>query len=446
MVSVSRRQKLATLPASLLKNIRGAAALKCYDFILEDSSMTTVIQEHKIFNYFHGNLEQNHISQVDLLLKGYGEYSRLFDEEVKIVTDKDASDKELDSVRQLVLKDIFTGTSAIRYTSNVHITRELLVSPKKTKPNEKATARYIVELAKLSIKNIKKAIVIAEEWLNNGELPSGQTWDDLYHHVLETHEDNGTGYFTGFLGFVCFTKYNSGGENNLVSMAMDDNENIGGDNGRDGARKKAKLDKNTTRSVDVSVEESPFKALSLTLEQRIGIAELSKLEEAIWRDDMQSSITNLNNKRTALLTERSQAMELAKCVCPTFDKNDEYWKNVLKLSNEITEVKTDIDILEAERDKKLTEKSNKSLVKEFIDGLKKSPTKPRKVTHIEDVNNELDRSSTTFDDEAKENTLENTRPEAIDIPDIETSGKDVDSNDNTSSKSSVGVATMISDL
>ena len=42
-------------------------------------------------------------------------------------------------------------------------------------------------------------------------------------------------------------------------MAMDDNENIGGDNGRDGVRRKAKLDKNTTRSVDVSVEIFPFK-------------------------------------------------------------------------------------------------------------------------------------------------------------------------------------------
>jgi len=187
MVSVSkmkpsRRQKLATLPASLLKNIRGAAALKCYNFVLEESSMITVMQENKIFNYFHGNLEQNHISQVDLLLKGYGEYFRLFDEEVNIVTDKDASNKEFDSVRQLFLKDIFTGTSAIRYTSNVHITRELRVLPKKT--NEQATARYIVELEKLSIKNIKKSIFIAEEWLNNGELPYGQIWYNIYHHVL----------------------------------------------------------------------------------------------------------------------------------------------------------------------------------------------------------------------------------------------------------------------
>ena len=69
--------------------------------------------------------------------------------------------------------------------------------------------------------------------------------------------------------------------------------------------------------------------------------------------------------------------------------------------------------------------------------MKKIPTKSRNVAHIEDVNNELDRSSTTFDDDTKENTLENIIPEAIYIPHIETSGKDVDSNDNTLSKSSV---------
>ena len=83
---------------------------------------------------------------------------------------------------------------------------------------------------------------------------------------------------------------------------------------------------------------------------------------------MQSSITNLNNERTALLTERSQAMELAKYVCPTFDKSDAYWKNLLKLSDEITDVKTDIDILEAERDKNLLKKEISHLLKSLLTG------------------------------------------------------------------------------
>jgi len=30
----------------------------------------------------------------------------------------------------------------------------------------------------------KKTIVIAEEWLIDGELPSGKTWEDLYAHIL----------------------------------------------------------------------------------------------------------------------------------------------------------------------------------------------------------------------------------------------------------------------
>ena len=32
-------------------------------------------------------------------------------------------------------------------------------------------------------------MVIADQWLNNGELPSGSSWDDLYSHVLSQYKD-----------------------------------------------------------------------------------------------------------------------------------------------------------------------------------------------------------------------------------------------------------------
>ena len=36
-------------------------------------------------------------------------------------------------------------------------------------------------------KNLKKAVIIVEDWLNNGELPSGTSRDDLYAHVIELY-------------------------------------------------------------------------------------------------------------------------------------------------------------------------------------------------------------------------------------------------------------------
>ena len=32
-------------------------------------------------------------------------------------------------------------------------------------------------------------MAVADEFLNNGDLPLGQTWDDLYHHLYQKGED-----------------------------------------------------------------------------------------------------------------------------------------------------------------------------------------------------------------------------------------------------------------
>ena len=65
-----------------------------------------------------------------------------------------------------------------------YFTVETLCCPLKNKSLETCSGRYILNNERLALRNIKKAIVIAEEWLNDGELPSGKTWDDLYAHVL----------------------------------------------------------------------------------------------------------------------------------------------------------------------------------------------------------------------------------------------------------------------
>lgn len=125
MVSLSssiipKKDKIAILPAALLNNIRSAAAVKFYDYLLEDNSTTIQLQEKTVFNYYHGNIEQNNISQVDLLLNGYGDYCQLFDEEVNSITDRDTC-SDITSIRQLVLKDTFTDNPQVRWTAKAQI-------------------------------------------------------------------------------------------------------------------------------------------------------------------------------------------------------------------------------------------------------------------------------------------------------------------------------------
>ena len=67
---------------------------------------------------------------------------------------------------------------------------------------------------KACFKAYKKAIVIVEYFLTDGELPSGQTWEDLYVHILLQYEaiTPKEAVFTGFLAFFSLTEYNDGGQ------------------------------------------------------------------------------------------------------------------------------------------------------------------------------------------------------------------------------------------
>ena len=143
------------------------------------------------------------------------------------------------------------------------------------------------------------------------------------------------------MAFVCLTKYNSGGKNTLTTLTMNDDDlgDLEGGSGREGAGKKAKLLKDEQRSIETGEEESPFKTRGLTMDDRVQLIEVSQMEEQKWRDDLKTTWTQLNAKNDLLLRERSQAIELAKIICPLYDDEDEHWIDVIDLSKEITSVK-----------------------------------------------------------------------------------------------------------
>ena len=56
--------------------------------------------------------------------------------------------------------------------------------PTKPRLKDKVTRCNIYDLALQIIRNLKKASIIADEWLDkDGNLPSGKTWEDLYAYA-----------------------------------------------------------------------------------------------------------------------------------------------------------------------------------------------------------------------------------------------------------------------
>ena len=207
-------------------------------------------------------------------------------------------------------------------------------------------------MAKLALKNIKKAIVIADDYLTNGQLPSGKTWSDVYGHVLSRwHEINPIErIFTGFMAFVALTAYNEGRKSKLAVLATKD-EDGGGRNasGRAVARKKAKLTKDMGRSADTGSPNGPFAKRGLSMDTRIQLIEVAQLEDQKCRDTINTTILQLNAKNDLLLRERSQQIDLAKIICPQYDVADENWNAVKVLTNEIKSVKQDLKTHEENR-------------------------------------------------------------------------------------------------
>ena len=137
--------------------------------------------------------------------------------------------------------------------------------------------------------------------MNDGDLPSGKSYDDLYAHVVEVHKEK---MFLGFMAFVSLTKYNEGSNNNLTVLQVNDGDIDVDDSGRMLARKKAKKDKDNNRDMAAALVYSPFVARGLSVEARVQVIEVAQFEAKEIREDYKQNILKLNTKTDILLRER----------------------------------------------------------------------------------------------------------------------------------------------
>jgi len=362
------------MPAILLKQLRAIVALKCYDFVAQENIMKQEHRWKKVFNYFHGNNDLNIIPQIDLLLKGDGDYLRIYEEESVVITERNRSYVNKYG-KVLVLRNIFSGSDdSRRFVSGKHFTSNTIASPVKSKPNDKASGRYIVDLAKITLRNLKKAGDIADQWLCDGELPSGTTWDDLYAHVLSHHEliNSKEIIFTGYIAFVSLTKYNDGKKHILSVLGTPDKDDEGSSvSSRSVPRKKARVEKDSSCSAEVLKEKNIFDSCGVSIDTKMRVIEVAQLEDQKSRDDQNKTIQHLYLKRTSLIQERSQQIELAKIICPKYDINEEVWSVVAQLSEEIKNTKQDTERQEQTRTLLLEKKTSTTLVKNFIESVLK---------------------------------------------------------------------------
>ena len=374
-VTLAKVQKV--VPAAVLKQLRAAAAIKCYDHAFTEESMTAEEMKRLIFNMYHGNDEKNIISQVALLINGKGDYSNMYDISAAKVTGASQPD-ELDAGTNTehTLKGLFYSPDVpFKFISGTHFTNEILRCPTKNMSSDKCSGRFLLDLAKSTITNIKNAVVLAEEWLDDGALPSGKSWEDLYAHLLSRHADINSKeeIFTGFINFVCDSKYNENQTNRLNILTANDDGDDDCAFGGKGRKMKARQislkvkEETVVRSIETTgMTSSPFVTRGLTLESRIQIIELAQVEDSKVREQLNQRILQLMTRNKLLLDERQQEIELAKIICPEYDASDSNWMKVMHLKEEITQLKREIKKEEEEKGKLVEKSASSNLASAFL--------------------------------------------------------------------------------
>ena len=142
-------------------------------------------RKNKLFLLVHGNGDNEDLLSLNsLFLCGRKQFESVFDREIINVTDDDASTNEV-----LVLREVLHRQKDIRYTVARDCISADFISSSTLKGRKKVEGRTIKNNSELAKKNALKCIGFAKAWMNGkDELPSGQSWDDMYEHVYTMME------------------------------------------------------------------------------------------------------------------------------------------------------------------------------------------------------------------------------------------------------------------
>jgi len=180
---------MAAVKQKILKELQRTAALSALDTLYEGPKMNLADLKAKVYQHFHGD-ERNASSApyAKLICEGRQQFAGLFDRlprNTSITYTSNGAAREMPPL--LRLKPIFTQLPHVSYSMGIDTSNDFhLLSMQRKFPNSpaKISDNTLYRQATSSLRNIKKAVAIANEYLIEGTLPSGKNNDDWCEHVL----------------------------------------------------------------------------------------------------------------------------------------------------------------------------------------------------------------------------------------------------------------------
>lgn len=143
---LTKAQKSAT--ASILNQLRATAAVMCFDRCMNLNTMSTPEFQKRISNTYHGNVDLNIISQLDLIINGKGDYSNLYLNSEPLTLNENTEPSSEDPNTKTLVPCLNGHEDAIKYKMRVHVIKEIISSPVNTKFTKKCTGRFLYVISR----------------------------------------------------------------------------------------------------------------------------------------------------------------------------------------------------------------------------------------------------------------------------------------------------------
>lgn len=233
------------------------------------------------------------------------------------------------------------------------------------------SGRSILDLAKDSIKNGKKALAFAKQFLQNGSLPSGRNVNDLLNHVKDkmyneeqqskdtikdktSKKRDDKWVFNGYVAFALFACPILVEQNDRLQVYCEGGEKEGISVSRVGQRKRKSEERSKKRTIEAATyqdrgmnQQERFQKQYVALEE-IRNLETEKLHARIPIQTIETRISNLT-------TQRAQSIELLK-LYNTFDDRTLFTQQEIelkKLTGRLADKENELEDAKSELQQKL---------------------------------------------------------------------------------------------
>lgn len=371
-------KQVIRLPSSVRSEIRRTAGLLGYQYVHGKGQISLKEQHDIIDDMYHGNPKKGICSQISLILTGQSAFQGLYEPSPVAAASGAVSPLVLKRELSRCSFDLIVGRD---------ITYGILERTHFKLDSKLITGRTLHSLAGNCLRNIRKATAIlmlldcVTKVNDEGvQVTSGTSIDEVKNRVLDAMyvelkgktsfedplDDGGDDqdqcdsgnlveictstdddkmrpddwFFDGWMAFILFGPFVNVVHRLPIMMIGDDRCNT---TGRKASRENQKKENERIKET-ASGKTDVSTSSTIDLRDRIGLANIILKQNEMKRNWKECKIIGRNLHLTAKQNEIDRAQKLALALCPEYDPNNQFWKELVKLQSQLVDIENTLAV------------------------------------------------------------------------------------------------------